>query len=264
MLLRISTLLFIFINSFELFASDNRVIVVSTTSTYDTGLLSYLNNFFEDSFDIKVQILSLGTGQAIRVAQDGNAEVLLVHHTTSEIKFMNDGYGLIRHDLMYNDYVLVGPNEDQLDCESVELKFNEIKQKKLPFISRADDSGTHKKELELWNNINFSPLSSSWYQEVGQGMGITLLMANEKSAYTLSDRGTWIVFNKKNNLSIVCENLPPLFNQYGVIVVNPSVNSNLDIENANIYVNWLISDRGKELINNFKKKGQQLFYFNHH
>ena len=133
MLLRLSTLLFIVINSFELFASDNRVIVASTTSTYDTGLLSYLNNFFENSFDIKVQILSLGTGQAIRVAQDGNAEVLLVHHTTSEIQFMNDGYGLIRHDLMYNDYVLVGPNEDQLDCKSVELKFNEINTKKITF-----------------------------------------------------------------------------------------------------------------------------------
>lgn len=264
MLLRIFSFLFFFITSFELFALDNRIIVASTTSTYDTGLLSYLNNYFEDFFDIKVQVLSLGTGQAIRVAQDGNVEVLLVHHTTSEIKFMNDGYGLIRHELMYNDYVLVGPNEDQLDCKSVEIKFKEIKQKKLSFISRGDDSGTHKKELELWNSINFSPLSSSWYQEVGQGMGITLLMANEKLSYTLSDRGTWITFNKKENLSIICENLPPLFNQYGLIIVDPLVNSNLDIENANIYVNWLISDRGKELINNFRKKGQQLFYFNHH
>ena len=264
MLLRIFSFLFFFITSFELFALDNRVIVASTTSTYDTGLLSYLNNYFEDFFDIKIQVLSLGTGQAIRVAQDGNVEVLLVHHTTSEIKFMNDGYGLIRHELMYNDYVLVGPNDDQLGCKSVEIKFKEIKQKKLPFISRGDDSGTHKKELELWNSINFSPLSSSWYQEVGQGMGITLLMANEKLAYTLSDRGTWIAFNKKENLSIICENHPPLFNQYGLIIVDPLVNSNLDIENANIYVNWLISDRGKELINNFRKKGQQLFYFNHH
>ena len=129
MLLRIFSFLFFFITSFELFALDNRVIVASTTSTYDTGLLSYLNNYFEDFFDIKVQVLSLGTGQAIRVAQDGNVEVLLVHHTTSEIKFMNDGYGLIRHELMYNDYVLVGPNDDQLGCKSVEIKFKEIKQK---------------------------------------------------------------------------------------------------------------------------------------
>ena len=165
---------------------------------------------------------------------------------------------------MYNDYILVGPKEDQLDCKSVEIKFKEIKQNTLPFISRGDDSGTHKKELELWESINFSPTSSYWYQEVGQGMGITLLMANEKLAYTLSDRGTWIAFNKKENLSIICENQPPLFNQYGLIIVDPLVNSNLDIDNANIYVNWLISDRGKELINNFRKKGQQLFYFNHH
>ena len=264
MLLRLFAFLFFSITSFELFASDNRIIVASTTSTYDTGLLNYLNSFFEDLFDIKIHVLSLGTGQAIRVAQDGNAEVLLVHHTNSEIKFMNDGYGLIRHELMYNDYVLVGPKNDQLDCQSVATKLREIIQKNLPFISRGDDSGTHKKELELWNSINFLPGSSFWYKEVGQGMGITLLMANEKSAYTLSDRGTWVSFNKKENLRIVCENLPPLFNQYGLIIVNPIVNSNLDIENAKIYVNWLISDRGKELINNFRKKGQQLFYFNHH
>jgi len=263
MLLRIFTILLFFIISTKLLASDNRVIVASTTSTYDTGLLKYLNDFFEDSFDIKIQVLSLGTGQSIRVAQDGNAEVLLVHHTPSELKFMENGYGLIRHKLMYNDYILVGPKEDQLECESVEKKFNEIQQKNLYFISIGDDSGTHKKELELWNNINFSPISSLWYQEIGQGMGVTLLIANEKSAYTLSDRGTWVAFNKKENLSIVCENLPPLFNQYGLIIVDPSVNSNLDIEKAKIYVNWLISNKGKELINNYKKKGQQLFYFNH-
>ena len=264
MLINIIKLLFFFIISFELSASDSRVIVASTTSTYDTGLLSYLNNLFEDSFNIKIQVLSLGTGQSIRVAQDGNAEILLIHHTASELKFMNDGYGLIRYELMYNDYVLVGPNEDKLNCKSVEIKFKQIRQKKLTFISRGDDSGTHKKELELWDSINFSPISSTWYKEVGQSMGITLLIANEKSAYTLTDRGTWIAFNKKENLSIVCENLPPLFNQYGLIIVDPSVNRNLDIENAKIYVNWLISDKGKKLINNFKKKGRQLFYFNHH
>ena len=144
------------------------------------------------------------------------------------------------------------------------FKFNEIQKKKSLFISRGDDSGTHKKELELWKSINFLPFSSSWYLEVGQGMGITLLMANEKSAYTLSDRATWVAFNKKENLSIVCENLPPLFNQYGLIIVKPSVNNNLNIEGAKTYVNWLISDKGKEFINNFRKKGQQLFYFNHH
>ena len=264
MLLRIFTILFFLMASFKLLALDDRVIVASTTSTYDTGLLSYINDFFEDSFDITVQVLSLGTGQAIRVAQDGNAEVLLVHHTNSELQFMKDGFGLVRHELMYNDYILVGPKEDQFDCKSVEIKFKEIQQKKLSFISRGDDSGTHKKELELWNSIDFLPDSSSWYQEVGQGMCITLLMANEISAYTLSDRGTWVAFNKRENLSIVCENLPPLFNQYGLIVVDHSVNNNLDTEKAKIYVNWLISDKGKELINNFKIKGQQLFFFNHH
>ncbi|MDC0056937.1 substrate-binding domain-containing protein [Alphaproteobacteria bacterium] len=264
MFLKIIIFLFFLISSFKLLALDDRVIIASTTSTYDSGLISYINEFFEDLFDIKIHVLSLGTGQAIRVAQDGNAEILLVHHTSSELKFMNDGYGLIRHKLMYNDYVLVGPKKNQSDCQSVEIKLREIIHNNSPFISRGDDSGTHKKELELWNSINFLPDTSFWYQEVGQGMGNTLLIANEKSAYTLSDRGTWVSFNKKENLSIVCENLPPLFNQYGLIIVDPIVNSNLDIEKAKIYVNWLISDSGKELINNFRNNGQQLFYFNHH
>ena len=193
-------------------ANDKHITIASTTSTHDTGLLEYINKEFEKKYKIKVRALSLGTGQAIKVAMDGNVEILLVHHKKSELEFMNKGYGTLRYDLMYNDFVLIGPKKDNETCSSIENKMIEIKKSKLLFVSRGDESGTHKKEKELWelSNINI-PFKENWYLSVGQGMGSTLLIANQKKAYTLSDRSTWIAFNKKENLQIVCENLPPLF-----------------------------------------------------
>jgi len=253
------------LTSFQSLSKTDTIIISSTTSTYDTGLLTYLNKIFKEKFNIKVNVISLGTGQAIRVARDGNAEILLVHHYPSEIEFMNNGFGLIRYNLMYNDYILVGPKNDKSNCTSINSKLKQIFNNKLLFISRGDDSGTHKKEIELWNDIKVYPKTTDyWYLKVGQGMGNVLLMANEKSAYTLSDRGTWVSFNKKKGLKIICQNFPPLFNQYGIIIVNPSLNNKLDIKNAKKYVQWLISNHGKELINNFRIKGEQLFFFNHH
>ncbi len=165
---------------------------------------------------------------------------------------------------MYNDFVLVGPKEDTKECESIEDKLNEIATNKLIFISRGDDSGTHKKEIELWDLINITPDSKSlWYLSIGQSMGQTLLITNNKKAYSLSDRSTWISFNKKENLKIVCEDLPPLFNQYGLILVNKSINENLNIEDAKKYIEWIISDKGKKLINDYKVNGKQLFFFNY-
>jgi len=258
-------LIIFFLYNFSINAFENKIMVASTTSTYDTGLLKYLNNIFKSKFNIEVQVLAQGTGQAIRTAKEGNVEVLLVHHKKSEYKFMNDGYGLERYNLMYNDYVLVGSKFDENECINIEKKLHEIFSNNFKFISRGDDSGTHKKELELWASINKNPqYFNSWYLKVGQGMGMTLLIANEKSAYTLSDRSTWIAFNKRKNLKIICENFPPLINQYGLILVNPSINSKLNIQSAKIYVDWLISDEGEKLINAFKKKDQQLFFYNHH
>ena len=242
----------------------NKIIVASTTSTYDTGLLNLLNDKFYENFNIRVQVLSLGTGQAIRTAKDGNAEILLVHHKPSEIKFMNNGYGQERYEIMYNDYVLVGPKNDDGNCKSVQHKLEEIHNNKFLFISRGDDSGTHLKELEMWDlaNININK-NKEWYLSVGQGMGSTLLISNEKKAYTLSDRSTWIAFNNREDLKIVCEDFPPLFNQYGIILVNPSLNKNLNYEDAKKYINWFKTSEVKELINNFKAKGKQLFYYNY-
>ena len=244
--------------------SANKIIVASTTSTYDTGLLNLLNGKFYDKFNIRVQVLSLGTGQAIRTAKDGNAEILLVHHKPSEIEFMNNGYGEERYEIMYNDYVLVGPKSDDGNCKSVQHKLEEIHNNKFLFISRGDDSGTHRKELEMWKlaNIDINK-NKEWYLSVGQGMGSTLLISNEKKAYTLSDRSTWIAFNNREDLKIVCEDFPPLFNQYGIILVNSSLNNNLNYEDAKKYIDWFKTSEVKELINNFKAKGKQLFYYNY-
>ena len=241
-----------------------KIIVASTTSTYDTGLLNLLNENFYNKFNIKVQVLALGTGQAIRTAKDGNAEILLVHHTPSEIEFMNKGYGNERYEIMYNDYVLVGPKNDQGECKSVQKKLEEIHNNEYLFISRGDDSGTHRKEIEMWNLANIIISDDKiWYYSVGQGMGSTLLITNEKNAYTLSDRSTWISFNNRNNLKIVCEDFPPLFNQYGIILVNSELNKNLNYKDAKKYINWFKTNEVKYLINNFKSKGKQLFYYNY-
>ena len=166
---------------------------------------------------------------------------------------------------MYNDFVLIGPKSDKKKCTSIEDKLMEIKNKQLNFISRGDDSGTYLKEKELWNLINVNTKNNmNWYSSVGQGMGQTLLIANNKKAYTLSDRSTWLAFNTKENLKVVCENFPPLFNQYGIILIDNKINTNLNLKDAEVYINWIISDEAKELINNFKKNGKQLFFFNHH
>ena len=243
--------------------ADNKIIIASTTSTYDTGLLNLLNEEFYKKYEVRVQVLSLGTGQAIRTAKDGNAEILLVHHKPSEIEFIDNGYGVERHEIMYNDYVLVGPKNDNDLCKSVQQKLEQIYINQFLFISRGDDSGTHRKELEMWDLTNIKVnKNKKWYLSVGQGMGSTLLIANEKKGYTLSDRSTWIAFNNRENLKIVCEDFPPLFNQYGIILVNSKLNKNLNYKDAKKYIDWFKTAEVKELINNFKAKGEQLFYYN--
>tara|TARA_B100001175_G_C19410326_1_gene590796 strand:- start:80 stop:868 length:789 start_codon:yes stop_codon:yes gene_type:complete len=259
---------FIKILIFTLFTTvvyaESKIIVASTTSTYDTGLLHVINSKFYEKYNIRVQVLSLGTGQAIRTAKDGNAEILLVHHKASELEFVNNGYGIDRNEIMYNDYILVGPKEDNTKCISVQEKLKQIHDNNFLFISRGDDSGTHRKELEMWLQSDLKINNkSNWYLSIGQGMGSTLLITNEKKGYTLSDRSTWIAFNYKDNLKIVCENLPPLFNQYGIILVNPILNKNLNFNNAKKYFDWFKTNEVKELINNFKVKDKQLFYYNY-
>ena len=258
-------ILFILTISFSTISkADNKIIIASTTSTYDTGLLNLLNEEFYKKYEVRVQVLSLGTGQAIRTAKDGNAEILLVHHKPSEIEFIDNGYGVERHEIMYNDYVLVGPKNDSDLCKSVQQKLEHIYINQFLFISRGDDSGTHRKELEMWDLTDIKVnKNKKWYLSVGQGMGSTLLIANEKKGYTLSDRSTWIAFNNRENLKIVCEDFPPLFNQYGIILVNSKLNKNLNYKDAKKYIDWFKTAEVEELINNFKAKGKQLFYYNY-
>ncbi len=264
MKLKLFLILFFTFFSFNSLAENQRIVIASTTSTYDTGLLKELNNQFFKKFKTEVHVLSLGTGQAIRTAKDGNAEILLVHHKPSEIDFMKNKYGLERYEFMYNDYVIVGPINDNMGCETIEKKINNIFKKEKLFISRDDDSGTHKKEIELWNAINLDPSKfNDWYIKIGQGMGKTLLFTNEKKGYTISDRSTWLSFNKRENLKIICENQPPLFNQYSIILVNPKLNKNLNFKAAQKYINWIRGTEAKKIINNFKKNGNQLFFYNY-
>ena len=257
------SIIFIFCINLNLNAETGRIIIATTTSTYDSGLLNYINPIFEKKYNIKVHSISVGTGQAIRIAKNGDADILLVHHKDSEISFIKNEYGIKRYELMYNDYLIVGPKNDNNNCDSIEKKLVNIRAKKLNFISRADDSGTHKKETELWHKVNLNHLNfKSWYVKNGQGMGSTLLMANEKKAYTLTDRATWVTYKKKENLKIICENKPPLLNQYSIIAVNPKINGEINYKRAKKYIKWILSSDGKKLINNYKVKNVQLFHFN--
>ena len=252
----------LFLNS-NIYAKNNRIIIASTTSINDTGLIDFINKEFNNKFNIETHVISLGTGQALSTAKRGDIDILIVHDTPSEIKFVEEGYGVARHNLMYNDYIIVGPGNDNSKCESIEKILLKIKSNKLFFVSRGDKSGTHAMEVRLWNNLNFEPNNfASWYIQIGQGMGQTLLLTNELIAYTLTDRSTWISFNNKKNLKIICENKPPLFNQYGIIEVKKD--SKIKSNYSKKYINWIISDEGKVIINSFKKNNVQLFYFNHH
>lgn len=250
--------------STEVLSNNNRLIIASTTSTYDTGFLEYINNNFKKKFNIDVHVIALGTGQAVEIAKRGDVDILLVHYKPLEKEFMDNGYGIVRYDLMYNDYVVVGPKNTKIKCNSIENFFNLIEKEDLFFISRADKSGTNYKELELWNLANIKPNESlNNYLEIGQGMGPTLMMANELKGYTLTDRATWIKYNNKLNLDIICENHPPLINNYGIIAVNPKLNKNVNLKLSLKYINWIISKEGSFLINNFKINGKQLFFYNY-
>tara|TARA_Y100000590_G_scaffold74223_1_gene81842 strand:- start:171 stop:968 length:798 start_codon:yes stop_codon:yes gene_type:complete len=250
-----------FLFSQEILSRENRIIIASTTSTHDTGFLEYINEKFENKFKIKTHVIALGTGQAIEIAKRGDVDILIVHYKPLELEFMNEKYGIIRHDLMYNDYVIVGPKTNNYQCNDIVEFFKIIIKNNLLFISRGDQSGTHFKEKELWKIVNSNPkLLVEKYLEVGQGMGPTLMITNEKKGFTLTDRATWIKYNNKINLKVICQNHPPLLNQYGIILVNPKINSNINYDLAFKYINWIISKEGKDLIENYEINGEQLFF----
>ncbi len=246
------------------FAADP-LTLATTTSTYDSGLLDVLIPAFEKVCGCKVKIISVGTGQAVRTARDGNADVVLVHDRATEEQFVKDGFGVKRHDVMYNDYVLVGPKSDPAKIKGqadITKAFGNISMSKANFASRSDDSGTHKKELSLWKRANLKP-EGKWYLQVGSGMIATLRVANEKGAYCLTDRGTWLAHEKElKDLSILVEKDEYLKNNYSVIAVSKEKHPKINAAGAELFVKFITGPDGQKIIADFgvKKYGQPLFF----
>jgi len=235
--------------------------LATTTSTDNSGLLSYLLPAFENKTGYRVHVIAVGTGKALRMGRDGDADVLLVHAPEAEIEFVESGYGEKRHFVMYNDFVLVGPssNTDNVQIDSdIDKALQQIAQRKSTFISRGDNSGTHKKELGLWKAAGISP-KGEWYLEVGQGMGKVLQMAAELDAYTLTDRGTWLAYMHKSPLKIHNQGDPKLYNPYHIIAVNPERFPGNNHQGANALISWITSATGQSLIGKFSISDTLLF-----
>lgn len=248
-------------------ASEKFITVQSTTSTQNSGLLDYLLPEFSDKTGIEVRVVAVGTGQAIKNAMNGDGDVLLVHAKDSEEKFIAGGYGVKRHDLMYNDFVIVGPSEDPArvgGMKDATAALRKLAAAKAPFASRGDDSGTHRKELSLWKGvgIDVAAASGGWYRETGSGMGATLNAGVGMGAYVLTDRATWIAFRNKGDFKIQVEGDKGLFNQYGVTMVNPAKLRNPKAELSRTFVSWLLGKEGQAAIASYKVGGQQLFFPN--
>lgn len=240
-----------------------RLRLATTTSTQDTGLLDVLNPPFEKKMNMKVDVIAVGTGKALELGSRGDVDVVLVHAREAEDKFMADGFGVNRRDVMYNDFVIVGPASDPAGIKGMSdsvAALRKIAAAQTVFISRGDDSGTHKKELSLWAKTGIKPVGA-WYAEAGQGMGPVLTMANEKQAYTLSDRGTYLAYKGKVGLALLCEGGKDLLNPYGVMAVNPAKFPHAKYKEAMAYVEWITSAEGQSIIREYGKDrfGEPLF-----
>ncbi len=251
------------INKFTI--SKEFMVLQSTTSTRDSGFYDHLLPIFFQESGIEVRVVAVGTGQAIKNARKCDADVLITHHKKSENQFVKDGFGMYRKEFMFNDYVLVGPETDPAKIKqtnSIKQALSKIIINQSIFISRGDDSGTYKKEIGLWKSIGKipKPKENKWYLSVGQGMGGALNMAVDKNAYILSDRATWVSFKNKKSHKILVSNEPLLLNYYGVIPISPKKCPNAKVELSNIFINWLISNKTKVLINQFKINEVQLFF----
>lgn len=250
-----------------LYAAGESLVLQSTTSTQNSGLYDVLLPAFTGETGIEVHVVAVGTGQALKNARNGDGDVLIVHDKSAEEEFVRRGYGLQRFDLMYNDFVLVGPKANPAEIQphdSAAEALAKIAQHQASFLSRGDDSGTHKKEQRLWQAAAIDPLPNSgkWYREAGSGMGATLNAAIGMGAYTLADRATWIKFANKRDFTILTEGDERLFNQYGVILVNPDQHPHVKYREGKRLVDWLLSDEGQAVIAGYNVNGQQLFFPN--
>ncbi|HSA80133.1 MAG TPA: substrate-binding domain-containing protein [Geminicoccaceae bacterium] len=248
-------------------AQDQFIIVQSTTSTQSSGLFDHILPKFREQTGIEARVVAVGTGQALKNAQNCDGDVLFVHAKPDEEKFIDAGYGVERLDVMYNDFVIVGPASDPAKVggmRDASAALQLVAEAKTPFASRGDDSGTHKKELSLWQEAGADPTAASgeWYRETGSGMGATLNAAVGMDAYALTDRGTWISFENKRDFEVLVEGDDALFNQYGVIRVNPEHCPNVKTEPARQFVDWITGPKGQQAIADYQLNGQRLFFPN--
>jgi tungstate transport system substrate-binding protein len=251
----------------RLAADEPFITLQSTTSTQNSGLFDHILPLFTAQTGIATRVVAVGTGQAIRNASNGDGDVLLVHSTADEEAFVAQGHGLARADVMYNDFVIVGPSADLAgtkDAPGAVAALRRIAAAKAPFLSRGDNSGTHKAEMRLWAQaqVDVAGLSGAWYREAGAGMGAALNIAIGTGAYILTDRATWISFGNKGDHAILLDNDPALFNQYGVVVVDPARHPNVKAGLAQTFADWIVSPNGQAAIAGFKVDGQQLFFPN--
>ena len=249
------------------FAQDRSIIVASTTSTEQSGLFGFLLPRFSAKTGIQVKVVAVGTGQALDIGRRGDADVVFVHDRPAEDKFMAEGFGVRRFDVMYNDFVVIGPLADPAHIaggKSVIEAFRKIAASSAPFVSRGDRSGTNEAELRYWMDagISINVAQDSWYREIGQGMGPALNIAASTDAYLLADRGTWLSFRNRGTLAILVEGDRRLFNQYGIMLVNPAKYPKVNVTDGQAFVDWLISTNGQRTIAEYKIGGQQLFFPN--
>jgi tungstate transport system substrate-binding protein len=248
-------------------AADNFIIVQSTTSTQNSGLFEHILPLFTKKTGIEVRVVAVGTGQALKNAEKGDGDVVLVHSQPDEEKFVADGWGVKRYPVMYNDFIIVGPAADPARIAGMRRApeaLKKIAEAQSPFASRADDSGTNKAEMKLWQQSGIDPKKSSgsWYLETGSGMGATLNIAVGKQAYALTDRGTWLAFANKSDFKVLVEGDDELFNQYGVMLVNPAKHPNVKAKDGQVFIDWLTGSEGQAAIADYKIDGQQLFFPN--
>jgi len=248
-------------------AQDKSIVVASTTSTQDSGLFGHILPLFKAKTGIDVKVVAQGTGQALDTGRRGDADVLFVHAKAQEEKFVADGFGVKRYPVMYNDFVLIGPKSDPAGIKGmtdVAEALKIIKSKGAPFISRGDRSGTHIAELDLWKaaGIDIGKEKGPWYKEIGQGMGAALNTASAANAYVLADRGTWLSFKNRGDLDILVAGDKRLFNQYGVILVNPEKHPHVKKVLGQAFIDWLVSPEGQKAIADYKINGQELFFPN--
>jgi tungstate transport system substrate-binding protein len=248
-------------------ASNSFITLASTTSTQNSGLFRHILPMFKAYSGIDVRVIAVGTGQAIRLAEKGDADVLLVHHKPSELKFVREGFGVRHKDVMYNDFVIIGPSSDPAGIKGTSdavQALSKIKKSESLFASRGDDSGTNKKELGLWKlaSVDVKTESGSWYRETGSGMGATLNVASGMQAYTLTDRGTWISFKNKKDLVLLTQGDKRLFNPYGVILINKALHSHVKSADGGAFIDWLTSVAGQKAIGSYRLDSKQLFFPN--